>query len=103
MVLFILAINVDGKKDGVHHCNDKVRELIMESCKNLNAVYKLRRENRQTHVVNKRAMHNDADFNADDNDVNIDPDDIKIEFLENKKNKSKFSIDTYALCLMIIE
>lgn len=88
LLIFILAINADSKKDGVHHCNDKVRELIMESCKNLNAVYKLRRENRQTHIVNKRA-NNDADFNADENDVNIDPDDIKIEFLENKMNKSK--------------
>lgn len=88
LVIFISTINADAKKDGVHHCNDKVRELIMESCKNLNAVYKLRRENRQTHVVNKRA-NNDANFNADENDVNIDPDDIKIEFLQNKKNKSK--------------
>lgn len=86
LLIFILAIDADSKKDGVHHCNDKVRELIMESCKNLNAVYKLRRENRQTHIVNKRAN----DFDADENDVNIDPDDINIEFLENKMNKSKY-------------
>lgn len=88
LVIFILAIDADAKKDGVHHCNDKVRELIMESCKNLNAAYKLRRENRQTHAVSKRA-NNDADFNANENEIKSDPDDIKIEFLENKRNKSK--------------
>lgn len=86
LVIFILAINADAKKDDVHHCNDKVRELIMESCKNLNAVYKLRRENRQTHVVNKRANNDTVALNNDENDVNIDPDEIKIEFLENEKN-----------------
>lgn len=72
LITIMMMGQMNAHKDGVQHCNDKVRELILDSCKNLNAAYKLRRESRQTHsVIVKR--ENEIENNND-----------LVEFLENE-------------------
>lgn len=70
IVIIVIVEQIDARKDGVHHCNDKVRELILDSCKNLNMAYKSRRD-RQTHIVKR------------ENEVEVD-DDASAEFIENE-------------------
>lgn len=73
LVSFLLIHHIDARKDGIQHCNDKMRELIMDSCKNLNAAYKLRRNSRQVHsAIVKRENEDELES------------DFSVEFLENE-------------------
>lgn len=93
MIAILLIINeTDGRKDGVQHCNDKMRELIFDSCKILNAAHKHLRNSRQTHsTIVKREngidnMENDTVKRENEIHSSMENDtaDFSVEFLENE-------------------
>lgn len=53
-----------------------MRELILDSCKNLNAAYKQRRNSRQIHSPIVKRENNDV--------TELDEDDFEVQFLENE-------------------
>lgn len=71
IVAATLTVITEAKKDGVQHCNDKMRELILDSCRSLNSVYKIRRESRQVHAI-------------ESNDILESEDDFSVQFLANE-------------------
>lgn len=71
-----LIIASEAKRQGIQHCNDRMRALIVDSCRTLNALMKSRRESREVHP--NEIVEDDTTL-----DANI------VQFLDNESEYAK--------------
>lgn len=88
VTFLLLAASCDSTKDGVQHCNDKIRGIIENSCKLMTAAYRQGPETDDNNsLIVKRENNNQTEF--------------RIEFLENE-SEYKLFVQLFFLCVSFV-